>query len=223
MDYEKQTYDTPNPIARLAHRRRFASSMAAVAHLPRGSSIFDYGCGQGRFLSHLNADRPGFYSLAGFDPFQAQKYEGYSVVSNLDYVTDTSVDFMTCLEVCEHLSNEHMQTFIEFAGRKLKPGGTLLVTVPIQKGPVVLLKEANRCVLHRRAPEHSLKEMVSTVLFGTLPARTEDIQGSHKGYDFEDTIAQIKRRFGEPRIAYSPFPTLGWRANSQVFMTFTHP
>jgi 2-polyprenyl-3-methyl-5-hydroxy-6-metoxy-1,4-benzoquinol methylase len=222
-NYEQQTYDAANPLVRFAHRRRFARSMQAVQHLGQGASIFDYGCGQGRFLSHLNEQRPGYYILAGFDPFQAQKYSGYTVVSDPNLVQDASVDFMTCLEVCEHLDEAETESFIEFAARKIKPGGELLVTVPIMKGPIVLLKEANRCVLYRRGPEYTVKELVSTMLFATVPPRTTKIKTSHKGYDFEETITKIGSKFGAAKVTYSPFPFLGWVANSQVFMTFQRP
>ena len=54
VNYEKQTLDNPNPIARYAHRARFSRSKKIVlASLQEGSIMVDYGCGQGRFYTNL--------------------------------------------------------------------------------------------------------------------------------------------------------------------------
>ena len=53
-----------------------------------------------------------------------------------------SVDILTSLKVCEHLTEAELQSFVDFAVWVLAPQGRLLVTVPIEIGPVVLLQGA---------------------------------------------------------------------------------
>src|SRR5688500_6336523 len=145
--YEQQTVDRRNPIARFTHRTRMRKSKRLVTrHLPASATILDYGCGQGRFLHDLAIDirdrQPqARVSLLGYDPFATAKFEGYRVVSDVNEFDAESVDILTILEVCEHLTDAELQEFIYFAVKVLTPEGRLLVSVPIEIGPAVLVKE----------------------------------------------------------------------------------
>lgn len=222
VPYDRQTLDTPNPIARFAHRARFARSLAFIGGLPPGAAILDYGCGEGRFLSSIERRWPGKYRLMGYEPFMSRAFDGYSIVSGADDVADESLHAMTCLEVCEHLDGDEVSELARFARLKLRRDGMLVVSVPIMTGPVLALKEMNRCLLHRRVPEHSLGELFGSVFLGLRPSRASNIKTSHKGYDYRETLVRLSGEFGLLRLDYSPFRPLPSLLNSQVFMVF-HP
>lgn len=222
IEYEKQTLDHPNPIARFAHRARFAYSKSIVyKFLQEGSTLVDYGCGQGRFLHDINNElKHKKCYLYGYDPYMASKFNGYEIVSNVDQILNDTVDIMTCLEVCEHLDDKETHEFINFAYEKLVEGGMLLVTVPIMIGPAVLIKEFSRSILFRRMPDMSFNELFLSSLLGIVPSRAEDIKNSHKGYDWRVTLQALKDKFIVEKIDFSPIKFFGWYGNSQAIMLF---
>src|SRR5882757_972932 len=87
-------------------------------YLTGSATLLDYGCGQGRFLNELavefKKDQPNI-SLLGYDPIMSAKFDGYQVVSNQDEMAPESVDVITSLEVCEHLTDEHTRQFVDFS------------------------------------------------------------------------------------------------------------
>lgn len=185
VEYEKQTLDHPNPIARYAHRARFARSKKIVlSRLEEGSVIVDYGCGQGRFLYELNQElkeQGKECKLYGYDPYMAAKFDGYEVVANADSIKDSSVSIITSLEVCEHLDEKETHEFLDFVTAKLMQGGTLLVTVPIMMGPAAFIKELSRSLLFRRLPDVRMRDLILASVFGKVPPRAENIKTSHRG------------------------------------------
>ena len=184
VPYEKQTVDNPNPIARFAHRKRMRKSMRLVEpFLTDSATLLDYGCGQGRFLHDLSVMLPENQSqirLLGYDPFLSSQFDGYRIVSDPDEIPSESVDILTCLEVCEHLTDVELQEFVDFARRVTAQDGTILVSVPIEIGPVVLVKELSRSILFRRRPDMTAAELLNSAFRGIPPRRAEDRKISHR-------------------------------------------
>jgi SAM-dependent methyltransferase len=188
-----------------------------------GATVLDYGCGEGLFLHDLSyalAEADVRVQLLGYEPYMDSNYTGYEVVSDASRVPDESVDTLTCLEVCEHLSDDETARFIEFAQRVLRPGGNLLVTVPIMVGPALLLKELSRSVLHRRRPDLTVRELTRASLIAVPPPRADDIKTSHRGYDWRTTSRVLSDAFTMMHVGYSPLPYRHWYGQSQVLMTF---
>ena len=224
VPYEKQTLDNPNIIARFAHRTRFKVSKEIVLNwLSSGMTIFDYGCGHGKFLAEICKIIPknmNTVKLLGYDPYLKCSYEGYTVMQSLETIQDESINILTCLEVLEHLDSSETQDFVEFARKKLVDGGKILVTVPIMVGPALILKELSRCILFRRRSDTSLKELLFAAILGVNPPRTKNIKGSHKGFNWEVVFLLLQKEFSCTRLFFSPFKILGWYGNSQVIMQF---
>ena len=223
VSYEEQTLDHPNPLARYAHRARLRLALReAVAVLPPGGVLFDYGAGQGRFLHLLRGELRcvgrSTEHLTGYDPFMTPVFPGIEVVSSVDQVAPGSVDCLTVLEVCEHLDSVETEALLACAARVLRPGGTLLVTVPIVIGPVILLKEAARMVLFRRWTDLSPGELLACALWGAVPRRADNIKHSHRGYDWRVTRRMLEANVGPVRTFFSPFRWLGPWLNSQALL-----
>ena len=224
VPYEMQTVDRRNPLARFAHRTRMKKSRQLVEpYLTGSATLVDYGCGQGRFLHELATEFKGSrpdISLKGYDPIMSAKFDDFEVVSNQDAIAPESVDVVTCLEVCEHLSDDETLIFIDFVNKVLKPTGKLLVTVPIEIGPVLLIKELSRSLLYRRRPQMPISELFKGAFLGVPPTRAEDRLSFHTGYDWRVTNQQLQQTFESDDLDFSPFPYKSWWGQSQVLMSF---
>jgi SAM-dependent methyltransferase len=217
VSYAAQTLDTPNPIARYAHRQRYKASFDRVTGEVRdGGTVFDYGCGQGDFLNTLADLRPDL-RLIGFDPESGHDAERYTPIDDPAMVEPASVDLVCCFETLEHLYDDEIASFLATADRVLVPGGEILISVPVIGGPTLLLKEANRAVLFRRRSDYSAPELLAASFAGRPAPRPDDIRVTHKGFDFRALIARLSERLDVSDLACSPFPALPWWLNSQVF------
>jgi 2-polyprenyl-3-methyl-5-hydroxy-6-metoxy-1,4-benzoquinol methylase len=148
------------------------------------------------------------------------KFEGYRVVSDVNEFDAESVDILTSLEVCEHLTDAELQEFMDFAGKVLTPEGKLLVSVPIEIGPAVLAKEISRCILHRRHLEMSVSELLRAAILGSPAPRAENRKNSHRGFDWRNLRRILTETFSCEHIEFSPLPIPTWYGQSQVFMVF---
>ena len=117
----------------------------AVSSLPSGGTVVDFGCGPGcHFLTMIGVRRPDVH-LVGYDPYAAdQRASGVRIVQDLNDLDANSVDCFAALETCEHLYEPELAQLLVHTRRRLRPTGTLLISVPIIAGPVLLAKEANR-------------------------------------------------------------------------------
>jgi 2-polyprenyl-3-methyl-5-hydroxy-6-metoxy-1,4-benzoquinol methylase len=218
VSYRAQTLDTPNPVARYAHRQRYKASFDRVTrHVRRGGSVLDYGCGQGDFLNTLAELRPDL-SLYGYDPESDHTPERYTLVDDVATVPAGSVDMVCCFETLEHLYGREIAAFVDQSQRVLVDGGEVTISVPVIGGPPLLLKEANRALLFRRRSDYTARELLAASLAGRPAPRPDDIRVTHKGFDFRRLLATLGGRFDVTDTACTPFPALPWWLNSQVFV-----
>lgn len=193
--------------------------------LTGSATLLDYGCGQGRFLHDLSVMIPEKRTvrLLGYDPFMNAQFDGYSIVSDPNEIPTESVDILTCLEVCEHLTDAELQEFVDFALRVTAPKGAILVSVPIVIGPVLLLKELSRSMLFRRRPDMTAGELMKAAFRGIPPRRAEDRKASHRGFDWREMQQTLLQTFSCEHIEFSPLPYNSWHGQSQVFMRLRKP
>lgn len=222
VPYERQTLDHPNPVARFAHRARMRRSTRLVKpYLTGSATLLDYGCGQGRFLGDLApvvAGQP--VTLLGYDPHQSARFDGYRIVSDPDQIAPETVDVLTSLEVCEHLTASELQTFVDFAGKVLRPNGKLLVSVPIMMGPALLAKELSRSILLRRRTDYAPADLLRAAVMGAPTPRALDIKASHRGFDWRSTLGALRETFPLEHTEFSPLPFDHWYGQSQAIMLF---
>ena len=133
VSYAAQTLDTPNPIARYAHRQRYKASFDRDGEVRDGGTVLDFGCGQGDFLNTLADLRPDL-TLIGFDPESGHEAERYAPVDDVAPPAAGSVDLVCCFETLEHLYDDEIASFLDTADRVLVPGARS-VSVPVIGGP----------------------------------------------------------------------------------------
>lgn len=220
--YELLTFDTPNPIARYAHRSRLSRSVSYASEiLQRGCTVVDFGCGTGHFLNAFARNRPDA-KITGYDPYLSGAVEHFQRVQDITTLAGRSVDLLTCFEVLEHLSDAHLAFFVVQAQRLVSPAGAVLISVPIIGGPTLLLKETNRMLLYRKWSDYSIGELLSCALLGIPAERAVRRGASHKGFDFRALRNMLAETFIVEREMLCPFPHLPWWLNSQVFLVLRH-
>jgi SAM-dependent methyltransferase len=218
IEYRRQTVDTRNPIARFAHRQRYAHSLEQVARSVRDAgAVLDYGCGDGTFLNALADLRPDL-TLYGYDPESDHVADRYQAIDDVGALADRSVDMVCCYEALEHLYDKEIAAFAGDSLRVLGDGGEVSISVPIIGGPTLLLKELNRMVMFRRRTDYTAGELLRAAFLGRSAARPDNIRVTHKGFDFRALIDRLSEDMEVVDRGLSPFARLPWWANSQVFL-----
>lgn len=222
VSYDRQTVNTPNPIARYAHRNRLARVASIVTSQFDIHKVLDYGCGPGAFVEAIQGVN-GIEAI-GYEPFMRERVGADSIIfSDFSSVESSGpFDVITIFEAIEHLEDMELLDFLARADTLLTERGRILASVPIEIGPALLMKEINRCILHKRPPENSALELFLASFFGVAAKRAENIKSSHKGFDFRRAIRFMEDKFGPVTIAsYGPLPIGIWYGNSQVYFWLT--
>jgi ubiquinone/menaquinone biosynthesis C-methylase UbiE len=118
-------------------KRRDKWMIKQANNIPNGSKVLDVGaggCPHRKLFSHCEYFSQDFVQLSGV---QIQNQLGYG---KIDFVSDIlnipvpdkSYDVILCTEVIEHIPDPI--SAIKEISRILKPGGTLLITAPLQSG-----------------------------------------------------------------------------------------
>lgn len=121
-------------LTRLAHNVPVSKRARWVAqHVPRGGSVLDVGCGDGRLLAHLAAK--GFavrgVELSAEGARQCREDQGLDVFhgSLMDArLPAASLDAITMIHAIEHAPDP--AALLAECHRLLRPGGVLLIEIP---------------------------------------------------------------------------------------------
>jgi 2-polyprenyl-3-methyl-5-hydroxy-6-metoxy-1,4-benzoquinol methylase len=142
-------------------------------------------------------------------------YSEYNdVLKNAPYQT------VTVFEVMEHLQWTELANILIRCNELLAPGGAVVISVPIEIGPVILFKELNRYRVTKEW-QYTVFEFIGAFLLG-IAGRRENPDYAvmrHKGFDFRDLIRFIKSKGWKTKVlCYGPLPVKIWYGNSQVFI-----
>lgn len=125
--YEANGQDADRPA--LAWYARVCRRLA-----PAGSRVVDFGCGTGWYAKHLAVT----FDVIGVDVSEyaraatKRRTPSVDVVAGLESIPDDSVDLVTSLHTFEHIADP--QPVMNEVSRVLRPGGTLMFTVPATEG-----------------------------------------------------------------------------------------
>lgn len=223
ISYDKQTINSPNPLARYAHRSRIRKSIQlALSKLPPRGRVLDYGCGSGVFVNEMLALRPA--CAVGYEPFMTERASAalpiYSRIEDIEPMGPFSL--VTLFETIEHLSDEETAGFLRTCADLLSPAGGLLISGPIEIGPALIAKEFNRSILRFNRPDYGLVEFAKASLFGIPARRAENIKTSHRGFDFRQAVGLFRNSGWRVEVLqYGPLPIGTWYGNSQVYLWLT--
>jgi SAM-dependent methyltransferase len=144
---EHETYD--DDYYEVEHRRWFEHPNTDLfdqiaAEIPRGSSVFDVGCGKGDFLQHLHAQRPDL-QLTGLDLTANEDTNGIRYLQGDVMTLDPgSFDVVVSLAVIEHIAE--VVRFVERLHSFVRPGGLVAVMTVNDSSLLYRLARATRPV-----------------------------------------------------------------------------
>jgi 2-polyprenyl-3-methyl-5-hydroxy-6-metoxy-1,4-benzoquinol methylase len=229
-----------DPVIAWSHRRRYDVALEVTVRL-RPAKLLDYGCGDGTFLTMLfeHSETASVAVGAEIDRNQVEdcrdRLGGYPNLSFL--LVDelrrpehrSSYDAIVCTEVLEHVID--VESVLDHFGELLRPGGHLVISVPVETGlPLIVKQTARRVAGWRGLGDYpGTSSYTFPELCAALTASSErqlnrpvhhhaDGTGfhDHKGFNWmalKNAIAQrftIHTTFGSP-LAWLP-PHLGSQA-----------
>lgn len=236
----RQIYGKSGLVA-WSHRRRFDFALE-LGRLFAGKSILDYGCGDGTFLTMLMAsDAPPARAVGAERNPDVVKdcRERLSSVEGLDFILQEMAgdpahkgryDAVFCMEVLEHALEP--DSILEDLDSLLAPEGTLVVSVPVESGPPLLVKQFGRRLAGLRGVRgytshsgYTAGELLRALFAGPQTRIPRIIHGSgngqgfydHKGFNWMAMRRRIAERFTLDRTVGSPFRRLGPYLGSQVW------
>jgi SAM-dependent methyltransferase len=128
-------------------------------------------------------------------------------------------DFVSCLETLEHVDDVSgvLDEVVELG----KPGGTVLISVPVEVGPSLLVKQAGRWLANRRGgygyERYSWHELWRAGIRWNVEGMQRQNLYSHKAFDFRAVRKLLDARISVTRTAFSPVPMLGPVLASTVY------
>ena len=236
----KQIFSKDRLVA-WSHRRRFDVGLQ-LARRFRGQRILDYGCGDGTFLALLwaTADRPAAGVGAELDEFQVNDCRTrlahlgdvrFEPIAALDLDEHRKqYDGVVCMEVLEHVVA--IDGVIDRLWRVLRDEGTLIVSVPVETGVPLLLKQLVRRAAawrgvgdYRGANPYSIGEYVASVFAGSAPHIKRPMYNvddampfhDHKGFNWRVLRDRLTKRFTIDEQVASPLPWLGSHLATQMW------
>jgi SAM-dependent methyltransferase len=235
--YAALTRDDPNPVKRWLQRRRLSDAFRAAGGSTPGL-VVDYGGGDGA-MSAMAVERwPGCRVIC-FEPAEALAGQAREllaavprakVVLSEQALPEAAADLIFCTEVFEHLPAAETAQALDEIVRVLKPGGLLVVGVPVEVGAPALPKGLFRMARRAGKFDARLGPILSAVA-GRPPSQRETAEIApgrfyfphHLGFDHRRLTAEVGRRLRIVRLAGSPAPWLPVALNSEAYLTARKP
>lgn len=230
VDYTALTINDANPIKRRLQNSRLNHSLHNFK--PNGNvSVLDYGTGDGELCLRINDCFPNT-SLYAYEPSDDLRKQTESKLSNIQNIKisgstnvlpDQSFDYLFCLEVFEHLTEETtLKEFTEFK-RLIRPGGKIIIGVPNEVYFAALFKGALRIKRRFGTEDGSLINILKSAAGFPPKKRTiSEFDGlpyiiRHMGFDYRKFRKQLAEHFTIDKSYCSPFPGLPLLFNLEVY------
>jgi SAM-dependent methyltransferase len=240
--YAQKQINSRSRLIAWSHRGRFATSLR-LAREVAGARALDYGCGDGTFLGLLMNGEPAPRLAVGAElttsivadcreRFKAQNGLHFMLIEDLERPAHQGAyDVVYCMEVLEHVIDP--AAMLDAFERLLAPGGTLVISVPIETGIPVVAKQLVRRIAGWRGIGHypgttayTPIEMLRSVFARstqhiTRPVHTRE-DGSafhdHKGFNWRVLRRLVSARFDLLRESTSPVQWLGPHLGTQRWL-----
>lgn len=223
-DYAQSTHHSHQSLRRFAHRRRFERALALLQVGPQ-DSVLDLGAGDGYFLQQVA--RVSRATLVAVEPdpgMQTRLHDGLRDLIDADQVRtynqgdklpDATFDRLACLEVMEHLPPRLQRSALALLDRVARPGARLVISVPVEVGPVALIKALAR--IRNGEPPEPWEYLFQALCNRSVKRPDSDYIINHTGFRFKDLEREIAQSPWEiKRREFSPLPLSSWLVNSQV-------
>ena len=220
-----------------SHRRRFQIGLQLGRQFA-GQRVMDYGCGDGTFLAMLLASGAAPAMAVGSELQRSTVEECQSRLGTpslrfvlVDDLEDTGTfEGVFCMEVLEHVVEP--DAILERLERRLAPNGKLLISVPVETGLPLLLKQTVRRLAgwfhigdYPGIHTYKTAEIIAGVFAGSRQHIQRPIDSiewgltfpDHKGFNWRAFRGILEQRFEIDRIIGSPISWLPPQFGSQVW------
>lgn len=220
-----------------SHQGRFRTGLRLAREIG-GDRLLDYGCGDGTFLGLLATGGPAPRMAVGAELYPSvvedcrARFDGcknlhFELISDLERQAG-GYDAIYCMEVFEHVTDP--VSLLEEFDRLLAPGGCLVISVPIETGLPVVVKQIVRRVAGWRGIGHypgttayTPGELVTSVRAGSAqhihrPTFTRPDGTTfhdHKGFNWRALRELVRARFDLVREETSPVSWFGPQLGTQ--------
>jgi SAM-dependent methyltransferase len=230
-----------DPLIAWSHRSRFATALR-LAHRLGGARVLDHGCGDGTFLGMLTAGPHAPAVAVGteitsslVDDCRARLGDRpglrFVLASDLDADAHAGAyDVVFCMEVLEHVVDYEAE--IDRLARVLAPSGALVVSVPVETGLPLVVKQAARRIAGWRglgdypgSSPYSARDYWRSVFAGPRARLERPIHAGdgghrfhdHKGFNWMALRDHLRRRFRIDDVLASPVRWLPPHLGSQAW------
>jgi SAM-dependent methyltransferase len=226
MSYAEITFQDKNPIKRWLQRQRLVNAIKIMRSHSLSSSpevICDFGAGNGELCKFLAKyyksakimcyePTPDLLSEAKANLKEVEQIEFYQDIQNIALGT---LDIVCCLEVFEHLPPKETAKALESICNLLKPGGIVIIGVPVEIGIPALYKGLFRMSRRYGAFDANVKNVALS--FFRYPPKNRPISEitpgfnfhlEHMGFDFRHLRKNIENYFALHKVCASPFAVL---------------
>ena len=236
----KQIFSRSRLIA-WSHSRRFETALDLARRFARGK-VLDYGCGDGTFLALLMRGPHAPARAVGAelsDDLVTDCRTRLANIPNLSFALISDLprpehqgayDGVVCMEVLEHVVE--IDAVLDALVSLLAPGGRLLMSVPVETGLPLLVKQTVRRIAGWRGIDHypgttpySWRELAAGVFAGPRPHVRRPIHHEtdgkpfhdHKGFNWMVLRNKLAQRLRIEAVEASPLRLLPPQLASQVW------
>lgn len=231
--YGSYTYEHPNILVRYPHLRRLEYLTGVISQSPPARWL-DYGTGDAevyRFYTERTGSAPQAVLYEPVDVLNRAAHQkldrgnAFDIVNSLDQI-EGQFDLITVFEVLEHLPLPERLIFYRKAADHLAPDGRMLIEVPIEYGPVLLMKEFGRRVLKGRESDYRFSELFDSAFFGKVRDAndrynlndTRTFIYPHHGFDIGRFERELRSIGSIVKVMNSPFPGLPvWMNQCRIY------
>lgn len=239
--YSKKQIHSKDPLISWSHRRRFEIGLRILKDL-RPQRLLDYGSGDGTFIALACETpwRPPYVLGAELETsvlddcrtrLRSIPQVEFCLISELAREERRATfDAVVCMEVLEHVT--HLDEVLSQMEYVLEPGGRLIISVPVEVGLPLIVKQAVRRIAGWRNLGHykfnsayTGSEMLKSICAGDRQHIVRPLyahpDGStfhdHKGFNWRCLRKLLEERFVIERTDSSPLSMLGTSLASQVW------
>lgn len=223
--YAEQTVRNSSRLRRFSHKARYAVATShIVQHRP--ATVLDYGAGDGTVVAEA-ANALTTSNFVAFEPvMHAQTSATLAGLANaqlaksLDEVAGP-FELIICTEVLEHLPDPVLKNALSSMKRLIAHGGQILISVPIESGPVAVVKNLVRG--RGTMTYGAYLKRLNSAFFGKEVHRpaTKNYILDHYGFNHKKLLKEIlETGFILETTRYAPFGVGGSAMNTQVYWTF---
>jgi SAM-dependent methyltransferase len=231
--YHERIFRGGSALTRWAHNSRRDAVLELVGGRVFRSAV-DVGCADGWLLRDLY-DGGVIETGIGIDNepvmldsgrLRSSGYPGLSFAAPGDVDPSRGdVDLVLCLETLEHVGD--VDAVVRQITGLVAPGGTVVVSVPIEVGPALLVKQAGRWWANRvndyGYERYPWRELLRAGVGWDAGGLTGMNSYSHKGFDYREVRSMLTGRLQLVRTVYSPLGWTGPWGASTVFWLLRRP